>query len=168
MCAASCINHSNISIYITVVRKTWRAIQEKVSPILMALLEEILALLRLILMKCCFPCGKHLLRCQSASLCPCGSKGLLPQLVAGGRHCLFVVGPLNRRQRSTNSLAQRLRSCPQAGCPGQYSLHCYDTGQPFQAAGDQFPVAYLLRHRQAFFIERTCEGVIASDCFHLP
>ena len=81
-------------------------------------------------------------------------------MVASGRHCLLVVGPFNRLQRRTNCFAQRFRSSPKARCPGKFSLHCDDTRQPFQAGGDQFLVAYLLRHSQAFFIESTGEGVI--------
>src|SRR5437879_4058813 len=79
-----------------------------------ALLEETSVLLRLIRMNRSFSRGKHLFRCHRASLCPCGSKGLLPQMVASGRHCLLVVGPFNRLQRRINCFAQRLCSSPQA------------------------------------------------------
>jgi hypothetical protein len=74
-------------------------------------------------------------------------------MVACGRHGLLVVNPFNQRQGHTDFLELCFRRSSQAGCPRLFSLHCHDTGQPLQAGGKQFLVAYLLRHRQAFFWE---------------
>src|SRR5579885_212224 len=134
----------------------------------MALPEKMLVLPELMRMNGLFSHGKHLFHCHSPSLCPRSSKSFYSQVIASSRHCLLIVVPINRWQRRTDCFAQCLRSSPQLRCPSEFSLPGHYTRQPLQAGDDQFLVAYLLRHRQASFVECPGKGVIATSHLHFP